>query len=342
MLSKSSAPERVIATVCPGLAKQRGAALIVALLVAAIVTLLVTSVASDSLVTFRRVENQLYGQQAYALLLGAEGVARNALLEDLKETEIDSDTEFWATEDLEYPTEYGSISGRLYDLSGRINLANLLDQPTKTKPYSADQQRFIRLLQALPLKDPVDQDTAEQLANAVFDWLDPDDDERPQGGAERYYYSSAEPPGRPANRMVGSVSELLWVKGMRPEIYHALAPHLSIWPAAGSVLNINTASLEVLRSLNADKTLQPIAEGDAQAIIEYRREEQAFEDLAFFTSGQLAALDIDTENISFSSTHFLLTSQTVFLSRTYKLRSVIHRDGDSGVIKVVARSQSRL
>ncbi len=336
MLSKSSAPER------PLPAQQRGAALIVALLVAAIVTLLVTSVASDSLVTFRRVENQLHGQQAFALLLGAEAVARSALLEDLKTSEIDSDSEFWSTEDLLYPTEYGSIQGRLYDLSGRINLANLLERPTESRRYSADQQRFIRLLQTLPLATSLDQNDAEQLANAVFDWLDPDDDERAPGGAEQYHYSSMEPPGRPANRMVGSVSELRWVKGMTPEVYRALRPHLSIWPSTGSTLNVNTASIEVLRSLNADNILRPMAESDAQAIIEYRQEEAPFGNLEFFTEGQLAALEIDTENIGFSSTHFLLTSQTVFLSRTYRLRSVIHRDAAQGVLKVVARSQSRL
>ena len=321
---------------------QRGAALIVALLVAAVVSLLATTVANDSLVTFRRVENQLHKQQAYAMLLGAEAVARRALLEDAKQSSIDSLTEFWATEALQYPTEYGVIRGRLFDLSGRLNLANLTDQPTQQQPYATDQQRFIRLLQVLELEQPLSQAQSEELANAVFDWLDADNNERFPGGAENFYYSSLEPMTRPANRLISSVSELRWVKGMTPEIFRALEPHVSIWPDQGSQININTASVTVLRSLNADKDLRPLSEADVEPILQEREQQEGLEDLEIFNQNPLAALNVITTNISTSSTDFLLTSQTDFLSRKFNLRSVLHRPNSGDRVEVVARSQSSL
>lgn len=326
--------------------RQRGAALIVALMVVATVSLLVTRVANDALLTFRRVENQLHSQQAYAYLLAAEGVTRRALLEDLaidrRTSQIDSDTEQWAVSGLAFATEHGAISGQLSDLTGRLNLATLGHRETKNKGYSLDQQRFIRLLQALPLEEPIEQNTAEELGNAVFDWIDEDDRPRGAGGAESYYYASAEPPGRPANRAVVSVSELRWVKGMTKEIYEALKPHVSALPISQTTINVNTASLEVLRSLNANNELQPLRREEAERILEWRQKEGALSDLSLFKASDWATKNIDTRGLSFNSQYFQLTARTEFLSRVFRLSSILHRDSGKGSIQVVARSQSTL
>lgn len=323
---------------------QRGAALIVALLVVAVVSLLVTSVAGDSLVTFRRVENRLDSQQAYAYLLAAEGVVRRVLLEDLridrKVGQTDSDTEQWAAEGLEYATEHGVIRGRLSDLSGRLHLANLGRGASRESRYSLDQRRFIRLLQAIDLEQPLDQLAAEQLANAVFDWIDDDDRERIPGGAESYYYAAVEPAGRAANRVPVSVSELRRVRGMSAEIYEALEPHLSAAQGADGRININTATLEVLRTLNRDRNLQPLLMEDAERIIEWRQSEGALSDLSLFNGQQLQTKNINTRGLKFNSEHFLLTAETEYLSRQFRLASLIHRSAAKGSVIAVARSRT--
>src|SRR5690606_38468830 len=93
--------------------RQRGAALIVALVVVSLVVVLAASLSSDALLMFRRAENQIHSAQAYAYLLGAEGVARAALLRDNKLSPQDDNLfQEWAPPQ-RFPTEYGWIAGQL-------------------------------------------------------------------------------------------------------------------------------------------------------------------------------------------------------------------------------------
>src|SRR5690606_7873083 len=216
-------------------APQRGAALVVALLIVAMVVMLATALSSDFLLMFRRVENQLYSEQAYAYLQGAEELARAALLQDIQRDRSGGDNdnlaEPWAQE-RQFPTDYGWIAGRLEDLGGRFNVNNLAQRRSgDSAAHSPAQNQFIRLLLALPLADPLGLDQAQSLTEAISDWLDTDEVVRGLGGAESQYYAQAEPGGRSANRAMASSSELMWVKGMTPPIYRALAPLITVWPA---------------------------------------------------------------------------------------------------------------
>ena len=105
--------------------REKGAALIIALMVVALVAMLATTLGNDFLVISKRVQHQIYSQQAYTYLFGAEGYARKWLLDDIA-TENASDSEFdlWSTE-LEIPTDQGILSGQLVDLQGRFNLNDL-------------------------------------------------------------------------------------------------------------------------------------------------------------------------------------------------------------------------
>ena len=325
--------------------RQRGAALIIALLVVATVVSVVTALAGDFLVSFRRTVNQLDQQQAWNILLASEAVARRVLIEDIRSAgnnRTDSETDAWAVTQLEYPTEHGMIKGSLSDLSGRINLLGLGSKQTKDQRYSPQQQRFIRLLQVLPLDEPMDLIQAQTLAHAVFDWVDQDADERAPGGAENYYYSNAEPAGRTPSTAIGSVSELRWVKGMDETIYRALEPLVSVWPQTSTSININTAPLAVLRSLNRDNDLNPLDEADAELIIDERREQSGLADLTLFTGKRLSVKNIDTSGLTFRSDYFLLSAETEYLSRRFQLNSVLFRNAALKEIKAVARSQGSL
>jgi hypothetical protein len=58
----------------------------------------------------------------------------------------------------------------------------------------------------------------KELVAGVLDWLDADDDPR-DGGAEREDYEKFDPPILPRNGPVESLTELLLVRGMTPEIF---------------------------------------------------------------------------------------------------------------------------
>ena len=326
------------------MSRQRGAALIVALLIVATVVTLVVSLASDFLVPLKRTENLIHEQQALSYLLTTEGVARQVLLADMASSTLDGASELWATEQLQFPTPQGLIVATLRDLQGLINLNQLNYNPATNspRPYSAQQERFIRLLQVLPLDQPLTFDEAQPLANAVFDWLDADDTERIPGGAESYQYSALEPPVRmPQGGQIKDVSELRWVSGMTDEIYTALKPYVSVWPDRNGGLNVNTAPFEILRCLNATGVYLPLTEVEVEQILEERTTAGAFEDMGIFNTGALQGMQIDTTGLTTASNYFELDASTEFLGRIFYLTSTFNRNAQANSIRLVARNQSR-
>jgi general secretion pathway protein K len=323
--------------------KQHGAALIVALMVVALVAMLAITLGNDFMVATKRVQHQVFSQQAFTYLLGADGFARKWLLDDINgEDDNNSDSEFdiWNAE-LDIPTDQGLLSGQLSDLQGRFNLNNLLSAGPSTgdKKYGEDQKRFIRLLQTLELEQELDEAAAEELSNALVDWIDDNDVESSPGGAESGYYSDNKPYGRVANRAMVRVSELRMVKGFSAELVKALSPHVRVWPEGGGDININTASLNVLRSLNAEKELQPLNKADAQYIIEQRESDEGLEDLSVFEKGSLRELNIVIDGLGNTSDYFLLSTETLFLDQWFRLYSIIYRNTEEKTIKVIARNK---
>lgn len=325
--------------------QQKGAALIIAMLIVTVVVMLTVTLSSDFTVLFKRVENQLHSQQALAYMLGAEGLGRQVLLQDSQsDSAFDHRNEQWLERDIPYATEQAQIVGRLVDLQGRFALNSLQKKPPAGKKYSIEQQHFIRLLQTLPLESPLDVVEAEQLTNAAIDWIDRAknndiEEERSPGGAEDLYYGDAIPAGRAANREMASKSELRWVKGFTEQIYLALAPHVTVWGTTG--ININTASENLLRSFGADGNLEPLETVQIQAIVDGQAESQAGFKTAndAFSAAGLSA-DIDKSLAVVSSDYFLLITKTLLGRREYQLQSVLKRGTNE--ISVVARSQTHL
>jgi general secretion pathway protein K len=309
---------------------QRGAALIVALVVVSLVVLLATRVSSDYLVLFRTVENQGELQQARAYLRGAELVAEQALLRDLQAgSDIDSPLEPWA-QGLVLPLPDGLLSACLVDLQARLNL-NDLDAPDGE--LSVAQRRFIRLLQVV---DPqLDSSAATTLANAVFDWIDADDTQRYPGGAEAIDYARLPQPYRAANQAFASVSELRLVKGFDAKLVAALTPHLGVW--GNGHLNLNTldaqlaailtpdASPVMLRTLNTTDSLLPLSNEGARLLAAARNELGIFENLDVFSAAPFNVQQWELDGLALDSAYFELTAVMQHGRRSFALQSVLHR-----------------
>jgi general secretion pathway protein K len=318
---------------------QRGAALVVALLIVAMVVMLATALSSDFLLMFRRVENQLYSEQAYAYLQGAEELARAALLQDMQrdgDKHNDNLAEPWA-EERRFPTDYGWIVGQIEDLGGRFNVNGLVSRAAQSgtaDTHSPVQNQFIRLLLTLKLDEPLGLDQAEALTEAITDWIDGNDEVDGLGGAESQYYAQAEPIGRAADRAIASPSELLWVKGMTPEIYRALAPLITVWPQKisgeqGAAINLNTAPAQVLRSLGNAKETQPLSDSEVDYLLQDRSEHKYFADTAIVKTGILKDKQIDETSVAVtSSNYFMLRTTTEFQGHRYSMQSLLHRRSD--------------
>src|SRR5262249_40885991 len=92
----------------------------------------------------------------------------------------------------------------LIDEASKININAMLQiDPTGTVAYN--------MLMKFPNMTP-------DAADSIIDWIDSDDDPRPNG-AESSYYLGLSPPYRCKNGPLDSVEELLLVKGVTPQFF---------------------------------------------------------------------------------------------------------------------------
>jgi len=233
--------------------KQAGIAVLTAILVVTIATVLAVNLLWQASVNLRRTETLLLQDQARLLDLAGEDLARRTLAEDSPAgggNTIDTLLEEWAKQRV-FEIDIGTIMGQLEDQQGRFNLNGLVS--ADGQPVKEIVNQYRRLLTLLPLETPLDPGTANALVDATIDWIDPDQFPQPEG-AEDDRYTSRVPPYRPGNYWFTSTSELLAIEGYTPEIYTALRPYVTALPppsanGQGLTLNINTAKDLVLASL---------------------------------------------------------------------------------------------
>ncbi|MGA2955956.1 MAG: type II secretion system minor pseudopilin GspK [Thermodesulfobacteriota bacterium] len=242
---------------------EKGVALVLTLLI--LTLLVVTGLELNRAV---RVEATLAGnfrdltQAGYIAQSGVE-VAR-ALLQN-NDPVYDGLDERWAQfETLSFlSSQYfpeGYFTGRITDENGKLNPNGLIDSNGNVNlKKRAQLERLLTLL-----GHPVD------WIEALLDWMDTDDQPRVRG-AEREYYLSLKKPYPAKNGPLDLVEELLLVKGVEPAILYGkegregVKNYLTV--NSDGQVNINTASLPVLMSLdaNVDKMM-------AQAVLAYRIE----------------------------------------------------------------------
>jgi len=305
--------------------RNKGVALITALLMTSMAAILAISMVSDQQLNLRRTSNLLDRDRAHVFAAGVESWVIHILARDDKAR--DSLDEDWAVVLPPIIVEGGSVAGKIEDMQGRFNINNLIDDEGKRSP--ADVERFVNLLRGLGLD--------EALAPAVVDWLDKDSEPTFEGGwgAEDDEYSTFDVPYRTANQMMRSPSELLLVKGVTAEAYQLLAPFLVALPTRTKI-NVNTASVEVIMSLSAD-----IARADAEAAMA-AREEGPFDSVQVFTAlDAIPQNSVAEEAISVTSSYFLVDATARYGSRgKVQMYSLLVRNGDK--VAVVSRAQGVL
>jgi general secretion pathway protein K len=264
--------------------RQQGSALILAMLVAAWVAMMAVTMAEDFRVDSRLTEARSLQSRMSGYLHGAESLVSGVLWADLLQDNsaegqaIDHLAEDWAMGSTTLPTDSGFVRVYLSDAQGRFNinsLARFSDEAQDvslplTERLTPEQKIFIRLLRLIRPSLPETQ--AQQILEALVDWLDEDDVIFGQGGAESLYYQSQPLPRSPANQLIGDLSDLLLIRHMTPELLASIRPYVVALPAP-TPININTADPLLLQALNSDNTLQPSS--DAHRLSLQRHREQS-------------------------------------------------------------------
>jgi len=228
--------------------KQRGVALLVALLVVALCVVLIAGLLDRGELANARVRNALREAQAQSYGEGLEAYAARVLTQAaLSGNEADSNNSPWAVPLPPTAVPGGRIVASMRDRNGCFNINNLLDD--NGAPSTIWLPKFRRLLQALRLDD--------SLADVVVNWM------RSGSAPDDQYYLQQPVPYRPAKRDLVHVSELRLVRGVTSDVYAHLEPEVCALPR-GSVVNINTASVAVLMTLSSvvnEQVAKSVAQG---------------------------------------------------------------------------------
>ena len=319
------------------LSQHNGVALITAMLVVALATVLATALVSQIFMDTRRTQNILNNDQAYLYAVSAEKIAGNLLLEDQKKSTYDSIDEIWAAQAPPFPVEGGQVLVSIEDLQGRFNLNNLSKSLNSAGQQNA-LQVFKRLLTQLQIPPT--------LSDAVVDWLDADLETRIPNGAEDDYYMSLAIPYRAANTLISSPSELRLIKGFNDKVsetetaYQRIIKFVCALPAVTDI-NVNTAPAEVLISANAN-----IESADAAKIIAYRglsviepgTPYKTLVDFKKYMQDTLNKKNVTTTGLAIKTQYFLLQSYAQIGRGHSRLFSILNRQ-DNGQINTISRSQ---
>jgi len=304
------------------LKQQRGVALITAMLAVALAALIAADLVWEQHLQLRRTSGLLAQEQGRMYALGAESWAIEILLDDRETPEdIDHLLELWAEDLPPLELDEGSLLGKLEDLQGRFNVNNLYRNGQVDRIAF---EQFERLLQIVGAE--------QQLAGAVLDWIDADQDVCCAGGAEDDTYTSKDPPYFAANRYITSTSELMAVEGMNLEEYRKLEPYIAAlppeWcgPGEFTPINVNTAPEQVLLALSPDVT-----QGNVDQWVSEREDFDGYRDFSAFQT--VVPEDyINGNYLSLNSECFGATAVISIGTFRFSMYSLLDRQGEAGNI----------
>lgn len=203
----------------------------VALVIVLWTVMLLTVIAGNFVFAMRTetlvVRNMVSAAQAEAI---ANGAVQRALYETFKPV---SDVNSWKADGRErqWIQDGAKIKVVIMDESGKIDINMGSDA----------------LLMGLLLSTGMGGAKAEQLLDAILDWRDVDSQPRPKG-AEGDAYRAAGLKYEPANAPFEAVEQLQQVLGMTPEIFHRIAPLVTV-QSKQSGINTLVASRGVLMAI---------------------------------------------------------------------------------------------
>ena len=248
-------------------ARQRGAAIITALLVVTLAVVIVSGMLWRQQVEIRAVENQRLKAQASWIARAGVDWARLILRDDQRRTgAVDHLGEIWAVpiQETKLSDFLGSslrtdaageesyLSGRIFDAQARFNLMNLLTMQTlgtRTVVTGRDKdgiKAYGLLLQSLNVDPSLANVTATYLAQMLGGFQS---QEGTQGGQPA---GSEDTGGGSGNgngpRPLDDVDSLLTIPGYTADTITKLRPYVIVLPTRTQI-NANTASAEVLAAV---------------------------------------------------------------------------------------------
>jgi len=294
--------------------RQRGVAVIIALLLTTLAITIVASLFWQQQVQVRSIENQRLQLQKQWILRGALDWAGLILREDAKYSSVDTMDEPWATPLAD--TRLGQyvdngradadaadaiLSGNITDAQARYNLTNLCQNGTINPVEVA---AFAQLLNNARIDPSLAQATANLMADAQQKPVASDANVQAQTG--------------PLPMNLTQVDDLLAVPGFTPEMLARIRDFVIFLPHATPV-NVNTAPAEVLAAIST------LSISDATALVASRNT------ATFRNPGDFMLLmhanHLIVANVSVSTNYFLVNGKVRMNRAELEVQALIERNG---------------
>jgi general secretion pathway protein K len=316
--------------------RQRGVALIIALILVSLATILAWKISFDGYLERRRSVGMLAAEQSFEFALGAEALAADVLVQDLQTNKQTTLAGVWAQASVPFPISspsdpdgepIGTLQGRIEDMQGRFNLNNLGRLLPSGQPDPQPLEQFQRLLASLNLET--------KWAGLARDWIDADNLPSNPDGAEDSIYTAQTPPYLTGNWPMTSTSEMMALPGFDLGRYLKLAPYITALPTANAQINVCTAPALVLESLSPNINGEYSTNLDALTI---ERKTGCFPTINEFKDRvgpqNLAAINGQYAD---TSSYFRLTTRVTLGTSEYTLYSLLLR-GRGGKVTPLLRS----
>ena len=319
------------------LIRQRGVAVVTAMLLTTLAISIVASLFWQQQVQVRSMENQRLQSQTKWIQRGALDWA-SVILRVNNNSNYTSLDQVWATplaetrldqyierERIQGENFDASLSGQVLDATARYNLNNLAKGGT---PDKAEIEVMRRLLTNLRLEARLAQPIAEFVAAGQPLVAEP-----PQEGTTPV----AQTPRTGAPIRLERVDDLLMVPGLKPEAVERLRPFVIVLPASNTDVNVNTAAPEVLAAVLPGSSM-----AEANSIVAQRQRVPWADVEKFKTSLQNPQPEVQPK-ITVKSTYFLVQSRIRLDRAALDAESLVRVGGNlvnSGSVNVIWTRQN--
>ncbi|PHN27206.1 type II secretion system minor pseudopilin GspK [Pseudomonas sp. ICMP 460] len=304
-------------TYSPGWAKQRGMAIISALLITAVVAVIAAGMLTRQGVFTRALEAQQSRLQSSAVLLGGLEISRQLLWDARRQEALTRRGQAWA-QPIKSPLSGASFEGRLEDQQGKFNLRNLIGNE---RVNSAQLRSFEQLCAMLGIHAGVAQRISQRVIAAYPRQEHPHSVQQSRFDSGRATSPNAAAKPIAATRpMLRSLDDLRGIEGVNERVLALLAQHVTVIPVTTWV-NGNTASAEVLAAVVPGLSLTT-----AQALVAERDQGQWFINRGDFLNRlRSPQLTVDELNVGISSEWFVLHANTRRDQRRISLEALLYR-----------------
>ncbi|WP_339456141.1 type II secretion system minor pseudopilin GspK [Pseudomonas sp. EA_65y_Pfl1_P120] len=272
----------------PPAAKQRGMAIISALLIAAVVAVLAGAMLTRQTVFTRRLEAEQLRIQGQWLLQGGLERSRQMLWDARQKDVLTRLDQPWAR------AQSGVFEGRIVDEQGKFNLRNLVNRGQVDTEQLQSFERLCRLI-------GVDPAVSRRISQRVI--------------------ASYVPPAQ--YPMLRSLDDLSAIEGLDPNVLQRMQAYISVLPGPTWV-NGNTASAEVLSAVVPRLSLSQahglVAERDSGHWFINRGE--------FVNRLRLPQIEVDSVQVGITSEWFRLQGQARREQRRVTIDALLHRPED--------------